>query len=188
MKLRFATVAVVVCVAAVAVNAVMGVMYSQRQGERSSALAELAFAQDALAEYQANATGLQQQWEVAAARLAEERQAAEDIRAIIDQAYPAGTASSGGILNRILELAGDSAVSVTEVETRPEGEEEIGGLAYASLHIDMQVEGGITDLGSFVSQLERGAVKGVTLDQITIEQIGELYVAAIDCWVLYPRG
>jgi hypothetical protein len=187
MKLRFTTMAVIVCVAAVALNVAMGVTYSQRQTERSSALTELAFAEEALAEYQGNATGLQQQSEVAAARLAEEQRAFEDAMAAVDRAYSAGAASSAGILDSILKLAGNSAVSVIEVSTRPEGDTDVGDLVYSALHVDMRVAGSLADLGSFVSQLESGAIKGVTLGRIAIAQSGALHVAAIACSVLYPR-
>ncbi len=187
MRIKFSTVALLVCVAALAADAVLAVMYFQQQSEQESLSSELTEAREALTGYEGNASSLEEQLTAAEARLAEEQLAMAEAKLIVEQAYSPDKLSSGGILDGVLELAEHSRINVVEVSTRPEGDEERDGQTYSTLSIDLQVRGSIHDLASFVSNLEKGAIKAVTVDEIIVEGAGDSHDASLYFSVFYPR-
>lgn len=187
MKTEFSTIALLLCVAALATVAVTGVMYVQRQGDRESLDFELAAARTAIEDFQGNATILEQRLAVAEDLLAEEQRAMEDARVMVEQAYSTGALSSGEILGGVLSLAQDSRLDVVEITTEPEETEVVADLEYSVLSIDLRVMGGLLDLSSFVGKLEKGVIKAVSVDEITIEEVEGSYVASVYFSVLYPR-
>ena len=180
--------ALLLCVAALAANAVMGVMYFQQQSEQESPTSELTAARGALTEYVGSASSLEEQLAAAEARLTEEQLAIAEARLLLEQAYPPDRLSSGSILNSVLQLAQESKVNVVEVSTQPEGDEERNRHTYSTLSIDLQVTGSLRDLAAFVSKLEKGEIGTVVIDEISIAGTADPYTASLDFSVLYPRS
>ena len=187
LKAKFSTVALIVCIAALAADAVLAVMYFQQQSERESLASELTGAREALTEYGGNASSLDEQLAAAESRLAEGHLAIAEARLIVEQAYSPDKLSSGGILNGVLELAEDSKVNVIEVNTQPEEGENGGEVAFSTLYIDLQVEGSLPELAAFIGKLEKEAVKAVTVEEIIIEGAGDSYAASLSFSVFYPQ-
>jgi len=187
LKVKFSTVALLVCIAALAADVVLAVMYFQQQGEQGSLASELTAAKGALTEYSGNASSLEEQLTLAKTRLAEEQLESAEARLIVEQAYSPDKLSSGGILNGVLQVARESKVDVVEVSTQPEGDEEMDGQTYSTLSIDLQVKGSLSDLVTFIHNLEKGAIKAVTVDEIIIEEAGDSYDASMSFSVFYPR-
>lgn len=188
MKIKFSTVALVVCVAVIIANAALGVMHFQQKNEQESIASELDSAENALLEYNGNASILQEQLAVVEAWLMEEQQAVADARFMTEQLNPLDKLSSGTILDRLLRLARESKIEIVVISTLPEGDEEMGGLTFSTLLIDLQARGRLHDLAAFIGQLEKGHLRVVSINEISIDGSGESYDTILDFSVYYSRS
>jgi len=188
LKIKFSTVALVVCVVAIVANAVLGVMYFKQGDEQELLASELDLAGDALMEYNGNASILEEQLAVVEARLLEEQQALTDARLVAEQLNPLDELSSGTILDRILQLAKESKIEIVVISTQPEGDEEIDSLAFSTLLINLQARGKLKDLAVFIDQVENGQFSIVSINEISIDGSGESYDTILDFSVYYSRS
>ena len=164
MKIKLSTVALIV--AAVVATAVLGVMYLQQQSEQQLLSSELTAAKELLREY-GSADNLEEQLADAEARL------------MIEQAYFPDKLSSEAILNSVLQLARESQVNVVAVMTQPGREEQRGNYTYFALSIHLEVTGSLPELQAFISKLEKGALKAVSIDDLSIAGIKDSPAASL---------
>jgi hypothetical protein len=188
LKIKLSTVALVVCVAAIIANAVLGVMHFQQKNEQELLASELDLATDALFVYNGNTSILEEQLAVVEARLMDEQQALADAELIAEEMNPLSKLSSGAILDRILWLAKESKIEIAVISTQPGEDEEISGLTYSTLFIDLQASGKLHDLAVFIVQLEKVQLRVVSINEIDIAGGWELYDVILDFSVYYSRN
>jgi hypothetical protein len=187
LKIKFSTVALVVCMAAIIANAVLGVMHFKQEDEQGVLSSELDLAMSALLEYNGNASALEEQLAIVEARLMDERQALADAELIAEQMNPLSKLSSGAILDGILQLAKERKIEIIVISTEPGEDEAIDGLTYSTLFIDVQASGELNDLAAFIVQLEKVRLKVVSINEIDIASSGGSYDIVLDFSVYYSR-
>jgi len=166
MRIRLSTLALVVSAAALLANALLGVTYFQQQRERESLASELSAARESLSEYGGAAS-------------LEERLAAAEARLKAEQALFPKKMSSAATLNDVLQLAQESQVKIVDMKTQPGRDEKRGDHTYSALSVHLQVAGGLPELQTFLSKLEKGALKAVAIDEISITGMKESPAASL---------
>jgi len=167
LRIKLSTLALIVGAAALVASAVLGVMYFQQQREQESLASQLAVGRESLTEYDSAAS-------------LEERLAAVEARLIAEQAYFPDKLSSEATLTSILQIAQESQVTVVEISTQPERDQERGNHTYSALSVYLQVTGGLPELQDFVNKLEKGELKAVSIDEIGITGMEESPVVSLD--------
>ena len=165
----------------------MGYMLLQQQDDRDFTLTELTAAKDALMEHQGNASIRAEELAVAEARLAEEQVEIEQARTEVRGTYTADKLSSGGILNSVLQLARSNNLTVVEVITQPGDDMELDIFTFSRLSIDLSLTGSISSISIFTNKLEKGDIRAVSIDDISIEGTEDTYNARLYLSVLYPQ-
>lgn len=160
-KLFMVTMAIIV-----AVYTLLGVAWLQQLRERESLASQLSAASESLREYG-----------TAASR--EKRLAAAKARLLAEQGVFPKKLSSGATLNDVLQLAKESQVKIIDVTTQPGSDEKRGDHTYFSLSIHLQVAGSLPELQAFLSRLEKGALKAVAIDEISITGMKESPAASL---------
>ncbi len=173
MRVKLSTLALIVIVAALVANAVLGVMYFQKQSQQASLASQLTASKESLAEYDSTAS-------------LEEQLAAAEARLMAEQAYFPDKLSSDAILNTILQLAQESQVTIVEIRTQPESDENVGNHTYSALSIHLQVTGSVTELQTLVNKLETGELKAVGIDEVRITEMKGSPAASLD-FSVYAR-
>ena len=194
MRDRRSTAALIISVAALVAIAVLGVMYVEKRPLRESLALELAAAKESLSESISQseeqaaeeARRLQEQLAALEAKRVTEEQAIAVAIDMLEEAYSLDKRSPGGILKSIFQLANESGVDIIVAALEPLGDETRGDLTFRTLSIDLKVSGGLTNIAVFVSHLEKGPVKSVTIDSINIGGEGNLLTADLTLSVLYP--
>ncbi|MDY6892948.1 MAG: hypothetical protein SVO26_04430 [Chloroflexota bacterium] len=185
MKIKLTNVALLIGSIALIANIGLGVVYFQQRSEKESLISELADVQQSFNEY--NMTNdLKNQIADAETRLEEAQQASIDARLTAEQAYSKENLSNGGILDGVLQLAQHNHLNVIHLSTKPDGNEIREGHTYSTLVVDMRVSGSLPNLAVFASKLENGAIKAVTIDDISISSSSDAYAATLNFSVFYP--
>lgn len=160
MRIRLSTLALVVIAAALIANALLGVTYFQQHRERESLASQLSAARESLREYGS------------AANL-EERLAAAEARLKAEEALFPKELGNAATLNDVLQLAQDSQIKIVDMKTQPKRDENRGNHTYSALSVQLQVVGSLPELQAFLNKLERGALKAVSIDEISITGMKE---------------
>ena len=167
MRTKLSALALIIGIAAWLATALIGVTYFPQQHERESLASQLSAARESLREYGTPAS-------------LEARLAAAEARLSAEQAYFPDKLSSVATLNSVLQLAQESQVTIVDMKTQPARDEVIGNHTYSALSVHLQVAGSLPHLQAFVSKLQNGALKAVTIDEISIVVIEESPAASLD--------
>lgn len=157
-RLKLSTLILAIMVIAIIGHAALAVIFLRQQGEQG-ALAE---------EIDAIIQSLEESGDVAS-RL-EQLASAESELAAEHAAFPAQL-SGPGTVGALLQLAQDIGLKVADVKTQPGKEQQIGEHTYHALSVHIQVEGTLSALDVFISELEKGALPAARVDELSIAGI-----------------
>lgn len=141
-------------------NGVLGFRYIQSQREQHVVASEVAAGRKSLSEY-GDAASRQERLATAEAELAAE-----------GAAFPHRLSSSGTV-GALIQLAEQHALQVMDVKTQPGSEQQLGDHTYRSLSVHVQVEGALTALRNFIKEVESGALRAASVDQLRIDIINQ---------------
>ena len=82
--------------------------------------------------------------------------------------------SGPATVNRLIQLAERNDMRVTDVQTQPGLEEEVGEHTYRALVIEVRLEGTLSALRDFLSEMESDGVAASRLDRLSITDITRL--------------
>lgn len=195
MRSRLRTAVLIICVVAMVAAAISGVGYVQQRPTKDALATELTAARQSLSdqsrqsERQAaeQAQRMQERLSAAEAELEEAEIALAGARSTFEQAYSPTKLSTGGILRGLFELASESRVDVVSVTTEIQEDENRGDQTLSRLAIELRVAGRLASIAAFVNELEKGPVKAVNMDDVSITGEGNLYAADLELSVLYPQ-
>lgn len=160
--------------ALLALNAYFGMDYMKRRSGQGVLASELADTAAAMARYGGDTSE----------DLEKQLAFAHDTLETVRGQFPQGTNSTYAI-DSILRLAVGSGLKALPVATHPWITEEVGEHVYQVMNVEVSVEGSLSQLASFISVLENGAVAGLVIEDVTIseskdpEQAG-LYLATLE--------
>jgi len=157
LKLGFSLSAVALAIIGLALmgNGVLGFRYLQSQREQNVLASEIAAGRKSLSEY-GDAASRQERLATAEAEVAVER-----------AAFPRQLSSSGTV-GALIQLAEQHALEVMDVKTQPGSEQQLGDHTYHSLSVHVQVEGAVTALRNFIKEVESGALRAASVDELRI--------------------
>lgn len=160
LRVNLSTLALVIIALALAGYAVLGFTYLQSQHEQNVLASETAAGRESLSEY-GDAASRQEQLAIAEAELAAER-----------AAFPQQLSYSGAV-GALIQLAEQHALQVMDVKTQPGSELQVGDHTYRSLSVHVQVEGAVTALRNFIKEVESGALRAASVDELRITVINQ---------------
>lgn len=162
LKLGFSVSALALAIIVLALmgNGVLGFSHLQNQREQNVLASEIAAGRKSLSEY-GDAASRQEQLATAEAEMAIER-----------AAFPHQLSSSGTV-GALIQLAEQHALQVMDVKTQPGSEQHLGDHTYRSLAVHVQVEGALTALHNFIKEVESGAFRAASVDQLSITMINQ---------------
>lgn len=79
--------------------------------------------------------------------------------------------SGPSTVSRLIRMAERSALSVTDVQTQPGTDEEVGENYYRRMSIEIQMQGTLSSLKFFLEELENGAIPASRIDHLNIDKI-----------------
>ena len=138
--------------------AALGVRFAQRQSIDTVSAAELDVSSSAL-----NRLGSHQKLSLKLAM-------AETRLEELDTLFP--TKLSGpSTVSQLIRMAERSNLSVSDIETQPGTAEELGDHVYRRMSIQIQLQGTLTSLRSFLLELEEGAIPASRIDHLNIGDV-----------------
>lgn len=153
------TILIVAIVALLAVYYFLGMDYLRQSQGNKALTAQINEATQALAGTPKPPQDLEQRLAAAEASLAD-----------VQSAFPLDLNSTQAI-NAILRLADDCQVRAIPLVTKPWSAEGIGE-GYHVFRLNVTVRGGFSQLVSFVSQLENGALKTLVVENLNVIRVG----------------
>ena len=136
-------------------HAVLGVTYLQQQRQQDALASEIEAANKSLVEYGDAATR-------------QERLAAAEAELAAGQAAFPSRLSGSATVGAVLQLAEDSGLRVAALKSQPGGRQQVGQHTYHVLLFNVQVEGTLDSLRSFISKVERDALQAGNVDELSL--------------------
>ncbi len=90
-----------------------------------------------------------------------------------EQSALSGEMNSIQIINAILQLADDCKVKAIPLVTQPWSTENVGEHSYRVFRLNLAVEGSFSQLVSFLSKLENGELKTLTVRELSVTGVNE---------------
>ena len=157
----------IIGVAALLADAWLGVTYFQEQRAKESLASQLDVAGESPGE-DAPTASLQERRAAAEAQLNDE-----------EAAFPDKVASATTV-GYLLQLSQQCGVDILDMKTQPGKDLRRGNSVYSALSIHMQVQGGLSELQTYMSTLERAeTLKAVALEEVSIVQLGTRPVVSL---------
>lgn len=138
-----------------------GTDYMNQRKEQKALTSQLAEVSQMLSEIPKPPQDLEQQLEVAQARLA------------VEQSTLPSEVDTTQVIDTILRLADDCEVKAIPLATEPWAEEKIGEHGYPVFRLNLVVEGGFSQLVDFVKRLENGEFKALIVESMRAVRVAE---------------
>jgi len=158
LRIKLSTLTLFITAVALVGLAVLAVMYIQERREQGALASEIEAARQSLAEY-GDAAGSQGRLAIAEAELA------------VEQAAFPSLLSGAGIVGALMHLAEENGLRVADIKTQPGTEKEVGEHTYRAMSVNVQVEGTLRALRTFVGDVESGSLQAVRVDELSITGI-----------------
>jgi len=139
----------------------LGTDYMKQPKEQEALASQIADVTQTLAQIPKPPQDLEQRLAAAQASLAAEQ-----------SAFPSKM-NSTKVINAILKLADDSDVKAIPMVTQPWSMENIEEHGYRVLRLNVAVEGSFSKLVNFISKLENGEFKTLTLEELSLTRVNE---------------
>jgi len=174
IMVRLSTLSLIVGATALLASVVLGVMYWQQLNQQESLRSQVTAATESLTEYGSAAS-------------LEEQLAAAEARLMAEQAYLPDSLGSNAILDSVLQAAEESQVTIVGITTQPEEDKEWGNYILSGLSIELEATGSPSEIEDFVNKLGAGALKTVSVHEISITEMTESPVVTLDISVYVRR-
>ncbi len=158
LRVKLPALALAVTAMALVGIAVLAVTYLQQQHEQDALASEIVAARQSLAEA-GDVANRQERLAIAESELVAEH-----------AAFPAQL-SGPGTVGALLQLAQDLGLKVADVKTQPGREQQMGEHTYHGLSVHIRVEGTLSALRVFISELENGALPAARVEELSIAGI-----------------
>ena len=136
-------------------NLLLAASYVMELREQEVLVSEIEASRQSIAEYSRPLTVQRLLAEADVALAAEQR------------AFPR-QASGSEVTGKLLNLARDQGLTVIETSTRPGESRHVGQHTYRALAVSVQVAGNQPALQSFLHQLDKGALPGARIEEVSI--------------------
>lgn len=158
LRVKPSTLVPVITAVALVGLAALAVMYIQERREQGALASEIEAARHSISEY-----GL-------AASRQERLAVAEAALAVEQTAFPS-VLSGPAIVGALMQLAEENGLRVADIKTQPGTENQVREHTYRALSVNVQVEGTLRALRTFIGDVESGAIQAVRVDGLSITGI-----------------
>jgi len=169
-----------------------GILYFSTNGQEDKLTVELLAKENRLANHQ-TVDKLEDELAISLERVEDARRSYEEARLTTGSAHVIDDLNNGSILEAVIELANDNDLDIISISTSPglyektgESDEQGGGVRYNSLNFQLQIAGELSDLESYIVELEQGELKTVNIDSMSITGADNSYTTVMDFVVIYP--
>lgn len=174
VKIRFPVVAAVAVGVLLLIHLMLGLSYMNQQEEQSSLKSEIEEKQLLTDRLPKDTLNLEKQLAAAQALLA------------MLQCYYVDQPSSAVVLGAIQQYAGESEVEVLSMQSSPPATEESMENTYQVLPFNLEVEGSLPQLVTFLLKLEHGTLKNLVIGKPQAKDAGETYILTLDLSIYMP--